>query len=358
MGPRMPGSPRNALTRQGECSVSAREVMPAFGARTFRIVGIVAVITLAASVVAVILALVATSTPEFYSRYHLLNRRYVNLEASAHEGIGCRSCHETQPVANGLALIADYYSSFFNAGDTPTFFQFAPPSREACLKCHVNDWSADAKRIERIPHPAHTRVASETRNCVDCHKWTAHLETYIEEHKEMPFSGICVAYGCHVGTKATEECFSCHHVLHEANEQWRTEHPRVIKTAGQNVCMERCHTIQQCQQCHTTGERPVFDGLPIEVGMKAIEKLHVRDDWTERYHGAEALKGRDRCLLCHRSEGECAECHRERPAFHGPTVSWIGRHKKYSGALDDPRCLECHEQQWCDECHAQFKEME
>lgn len=338
--------------------MSARQTMPAFGTRTFRIIGIVAVITLAAIVMAVILALVATSTPEFYSRYHLLNRRYVNLEASAHEGIGCRSCHETQPVANGLALIADYYSSFFNTGDTPTFFKFAPPRREACLACHENDWSVDAKRIERIPHPAHVRVASETRNCVDCHKWTAHLETYLEEHKEMPFSGVCVAYGCHVGTKATDECFNCHHILHESGEQWRTEHPKVVKVTGQNPCLESCHKVAQCQLCHTTGKRPEFSGPPIEIGMKAIEKLHVTPEWTARYHGEEALKDKSRCLRCHRSQGECDECHRQRPEFHGATATWIGRHVKYAKSLDDPRCLTCHEKQWCEDCHQQFKEME
>ena len=76
------------------------------------------------------------------------------------------------------------------------------------------------------------------------------------------------------------------------------------------------------------------------------------------YHGAEALKGRDRCLLCHQSEGECDECHLERPEFHGPTATWIGRHSKSTDDLDDPACLECHERAWCDDCHRQFEEME
>ncbi|MDZ4167772.1 MAG: NapC/NirT family cytochrome c [Coriobacteriia bacterium] len=324
----------------------------------YRFVGVAVAVVIAAAIVGVAVPLVATSTPEFFSRYHLLERRYVNLEDSAHEGIGCRTCHETQALVNGLELVADFYTGLIETTATPQYFTFDAPTNDACLSCHVNDWSIDASRNARIPHPAHTRVASETRPCTGCHKWTAHFETYLDKHKEMPFSGVCVAYGCHVGTKAAEQCYDCHHVLHESNEQWRTEHPAVIRATGQNACLEGCHTVAECQQCHTTGERPVFDGLPIEVSMKSIEVLHVRDDWTEDFHGTEALRGRDRCLLCHQDEGECGECHRERPAFHGPVTAWIGRHKNHTSELDDPRCTECHEQAYCDDCHRQFKEME
>jgi hypothetical protein len=337
--------------------VSAREAGPDTKAHRRLIIGAITVAVLIVIAVAVMVPLVATSSPKFFSRYHLLQRRYVNLEHSAHEGIGCRQCHETQPIANGGALIADYYMSFFRRDKVPEFFKFAPPTREACLKCHEDDWSDEVTRTAQIPHPAHTRVASETRNCVDCHKWTAHLETYIDKHKKMPFSGVCVAYGCHVGTKKTEQCFDCHHVLHESADQWKTEHPAVAAATGESACLEQCHKVEQCQLCHTTGVTPKFSGLPIEVGMKAIEQLHVKPEWTSRYHGAEAIKDKKKCLLCHQASGECDECHLQRPAFHGSTDTWIGRHSKQAKTVDDPRCLECHKKPWCVECHNQFKEM-
>jgi hypothetical protein len=308
--------------------------------------------------IAVIVPLVATATPEFFSRYHLLERRYVNLGSSAHEGIGCRACHETDALENGLALFGDFYVSMVTTDETPRYFEFGPPSNDACLACHEQDWSTEIGRTDKIPHPAHRRVSEETRVCVDCHKWTAHLETYLEKHQQMPFSGVCVAYGCHVGTKTSDECFDCHHVLHQASEEWRTEHPATVAKAGESICLEACHSVQQCQMCHTTGERPEFDGLPIEVSMKAIEELHVLPEWTAEYHGDQAIENRDNCLLCHQTTGECDECHRERPAFHGSTETWIGRHSDQTADLEDPRCIECHEQTWCEECHDQFKEME
>jgi len=307
--------------------------------------------------VAVAVPLVATSTPQFFSRYHLLERRYVNLEESAHEGIGCRSCHQTAAIRNGLSLIGDFYVSLVRTDKTPEFFTFQPPRREACLSCHEGDWVSDSEQLARIPHPAHQSVAAETRECVECHKWTAHLESYMAEHEQMPFSGICVAYGCHVGTKQSDECFDCHHVLRQSGEEWTTEHPKVVQVVGDNGCLEQCHEVSQCQQCHTTGERPDFSNLSFEEGVKAIEELHVKPEWVTTYHGAEALKDKSQCLRCHQSEGECDECHLQRPAFHGSTDTWIGRHSKQTDSIDDPRCLTCHEKPWCEDCHEQFKEM-
>jgi len=334
-----------------------RDRLPLKGPRARRTLVLAAAVLVVATTIAVAAPLVATSSPDFFARYHLLERRYVNLVDSAHEGISCRTCHETNAVRNGLQLISDYYVSFVRRDAVPEYFTFQPPTREACLSCHKGDWSMRAERTGTIPHPAHLRVAEETRECVSCHKWTAHFETYMEKHKTMPFSGVCVAYGCHVGTKTVEQCFDCHHVLHAEADQWRTRHPQVARATGQAACLEACHDIGQCQMCHTTGEVPEFDGLPIEVSMKSIEQLHVKPEWTERYHGVEALKARDNCLLCHQSEGECGECHRERPASHGSTTTWIGRHKNHTDRNDDPRCIECHQRTWCEDCHAQFKEM-
>ena len=338
--------------------MSAREAGQRSGRRWALIAALVVIGAVVLIAAAVIVPLVVTSSPDFFERYHLLERRYVNLEESAHEGIGCRECHETQPLQNGMALIGDFYRSYVTTNTVPDYFQFGPPRNDKCLACHEDDWASDAERLERIPHPAHLRVATETRECVGCHKWTAHFETYMTKHKEMPFSGVCVSYGCHVGTKTSDQCYDCHHVLHESGEQWQTAHPGIVAKTGENACIEGCHDTNQCQTCHTTGERPKFDGLPIEISMKSIEELHVKDEWTAEYHGAEALKGQDRCLKCHQTEGECDECHLQRPAFHGSTATWIGRHSKQTEDVKDPRCIACHDVKWCEECHDQFKEME
>jgi hypothetical protein len=310
--------------------------------------------------VLVLLALPAfgASSPAFFSRYHLLTRSYDNLEASAHQGIACSTCH-TDPrgqVVYGLAVAVDFYTSLVSDKKEPAFVSFDKPGRDACLQCHADGWSMHLERTSTIPHPAHLRISDETRECVDCHKWTAHEEAYIEKHKKMPFSGVCVAYGCHVGTKTADECFSCHHVLSDDGPNWKTEHPKFVQKNGVNACLETCHEPAQCQQCHTTGVRPKFTGLAIETSMKAIEDLHTLPTWMER-HGAEAVKDQAKCMKCHVSDGECRSCHANRPESHGSGDTWIGSHSKKADGEDDRACLTCHEKPWCEECHTMFKEM-
>ena len=307
--------------------------------------------------VAVLLPIALTAaSPTFFNRYHELSLNSDNLENSRHKGLACSRCHidERGPVVHSLAVVGDFYAGLLTDQKTPRFVRFDSPPREACLSCHETAWSHDPKRTSRVPHRAHMRVSTEERECVTCHKWTAHDETYMVKHKDMPFSGVCVAYGCHVGTKQPEDCDSCHHALRE-DVDWRLEHSKVVAVAGANGCLETCHDAEQCRQCHTTGVRPTFDGLATETGLREIERLHVREDWPTT-HGAEALKDQGACMQCHITDGECRSCHQHRPESHGSEKTWIGQHSKVS-EVDDPRCLTCHKKEWCDECHEQFKEM-
>ncbi len=314
------------------------------------------------TMIAVVLAtppVVTTVAPGYFARYHDLEVNYDALQTSLHAGIECRACHSDSrgPVFAGLALVGDFYVGLVRPAGAPAFITFERPTRDACLACHDTQWSHEAERIALIPHPAHARAVAETRECVECHKWTAHDEPSAEVHKKMPFSGLCVAYGCHVGTKTAEECVDCHHALRDEGQEWSAIHHTVVGQRGANGCLQTCHDAGQCRQCHTTGERPVFDGLQTETGLGAIERLHIAADWTAT-HGPVALDDQSACTTCHVSDAECRSCHLHRPASHDPVETWIAKHKDLlEDETDDRRCLTCHEQSWCDECHELFKEM-
>jgi hypothetical protein len=301
-------------------------------------------------------ALYLTSKPAFFARYRALTRRYDTLQTSVHRGLACNECHTDSkgPVVYELGLVGDFYTSLFSKPAEPAFTKMAKPPREACLECHRGAWSFDATRTAKVPHPAHLRVSTEKRDCVTCHKWTAHEEAYMEKHKSMPFSGVCATYGCHAGWKKTDECSTCHHTLRADPAEWKKIHPKAVQTIGPNACLETCHDAGQCRLCHTTGKMPVFTGLTAQTGLKAIEALHTKSDWMEQ-HGTQALVDKTKCLVCHVSEGECQDCHALRPAFHGSTTTWIGAHKEPGKKKE--RCLACHKEQWCKDCHDQFKEM-
>lgn len=308
---------------------------------------------------AVVLALATgftlSSRPSFLGGYSGLTERYVALEESAHKGLECAACHATSPGGYRAALLGDFYGALAGKKSRPAFVEFKKPSREACLACHEHDWSMDASRTQKIPHPAHLRVADEKRECVGCHKWTAHQEEYMENHKTMPYSAVCAAYGCHVGAKQEKECVNCHHGLRDSLKEWKAVHPETVRSNGPGGCLEACHKAGQCRQCHTTGTRPDFQKTVASRDVKSMERAHVKDDWLDK-HGDLALRDEGKCLECHVSVSECESCHSNRPAFHGLKSTWLGRHKDLS--KDPRRCTVCHEDQsWCGDCHRQFKEM-
>lgn len=310
---------------------------------------------IAVAVALAAIPLTVTSGASFFSRYPDLARSYKTLQDSKHRGLACGECHIGTGSKTGfrLASAADFYRGLVGRADEPSYVKMATPTRKACIKCHENDWSDEASRTMQVPHPAHLRVATEKRDCVGCHKWTAHEEAYMERHKTMPFSGVCISFGCHVGTKTADECRFCHHAVEADQAEWRTSHPKVVHERGANTCLEVCHDSEQCRLCHTQGKRPNVKGPQIEAGFRALQTAHAKGDWLEK-HGTEALASESKCLYCHVSTAECESCHSERPAFHGSKDTWLASHKKV--AKDERRCLACHKKKWCEDCHVQFKE--
>jgi hypothetical protein len=317
---------------------------------------VAAIVVVAAGLLAVGIAAGASATPAFFDRYGTTGREYKTLQESVHRGIACDKCHvpDRGQLVYRAGLVGEFYRTALRDAKSPRFVGMSRPTREACLSCHRYDWSDDAKRTSKIPHPAHLRVATEKRDCVTCHKWTGHVETYMQKHKAMPFSTVCASFGCHVGYQPGSACQNCHHVLQEGKGEWRKIHQITVRANGPNACLESCHDAGQCRLCHTTGKRPEFNSVTASASVRAIERQHVRKDWLAR-HGALALADQSKCFKCHVSVGECQDCHSRRPAFHGSQSTWIGRHKAF--AKNKQRCLTCHQEKWCDACHKQFKEM-
>jgi hypothetical protein len=308
--------------------------------------------------IALVTALVVTSAPAFLGGFHSLSQSYDTLQSSAHKNIPCDKCH-ADPRGDFVyraLLVVDLYRGLFSKPKQP-LVTVAKPTREACLSCHRDDWSMEATRTTKVPHPAHLRVITETRDCVQCHRWVAHEETYEQKHTAMPFSSVCASFGCHVGWKQSTDCATCHHSLQGTSAEWRKAHPQTVKTSGANSCLETCHTADQCRECHTTGKTPTFSAGGVQTAVSTLEKEHVKSDWLSK-HGTFALADQSKCLVCHVSEAECQDCHSRRPAFHGPQSTWLVRHKDFAKPASNPqRCLTCHQQSWCDACHKQFKEM-
>jgi hypothetical protein len=316
-------------------------------------VGVAAVVL----VIALGVGLYVTWQPSFLSGYQVYQRNVSTMQTSGHKELTCDQCHvdSSSQVSYRAGLVGDFYVRVFRRSEAPVFTKLGKPTNAACLKCHAYDWSVESSMTADVPHPAHLRVIDEKRDCVLCHRWTAHEEDYMQQHKKMPFSTVCASFPCHVGYKPASDCKNCHHQLQQSLGVWKQEHPKVVAEAGTNGCIEKCHDAEQCRTCHTTGKAPAFSKTINASTVTAIESAHVKKDWLTQ-HGTFALQDESKCMTCHLTLGECEDCHSKRPAFHGTdTTAWIGTHKDV--AKDRRRCLACHENAWCEECHKQFKEM-
>jgi len=305
---------------------------------------------------AVAVPLYATSDPTFYGRYQRYADRYKAWKTSSHKDVACMQCHvgSDNAVVRNAGLVGEYYRSKPNAL-RPAIATLPPASSAGCRKCHKNERAFNVKRLMQVPHPAHPDLAKETRDCISCHKWVAHSEKYQKRHTTMPFTGICISFGCHAGTKKKDECKLCHHTQSFKPADWRKQHPSVVDRRGENNCMDYCHKPAQCRTCHETGKNPFEEKGTAPKRLTGLIAKHSASNW-DAVHGQEAQADEERCFYCHGSAEACKDCHSRRPAFHGPKSTWLGRHQKLGKGKKEARCLACHVKKDCNDCHRVFKE--
>ncbi len=147
-------------------------------------------------------------------------------------------------------------------------------------------------------------------------------------------------------------------------------------SAGDNLlpveatCAE-CHKKEvedpaQCEKCHTDPKHPagftnperVID-FPHQFHLKNVglvcQDCH-RDMQKTDYASRKNWPAMPECLTCHQdaaAPADCETCHPKveviRPQNH--RADWIHEHKEHSRATDMP-CSQCHQDTWCEDCHA------
>ena len=138
----------------------------------------------------------------------------------------------------------------------------------------------------------------------------------------------------------------------------------------EKVC-ETCHAEEvpdpdQCEKCHKSDVEKVSFESPerlidfhhqyhVDVLKLECESCHTGMDRTD-YASRVNWPVMDDCLTCHQDRDapfDCATCHPRveviRPQTH--QQDWIHEHKQHVRAVDMP-CSKCHEDTWCEDCHA------
>lgn len=148
-------------------------------------------------------------------------------------------------------------------------------------------------------------------------------------------------------------------------------HPAATSAAGTDnllpameTCAE-CHDVADetnCRQCHANPQAPAAAARVTTLAQKFSHTRHLGPSTDcSVCHGSTAkhepaLPEKSVCRRCHETApglADCGVCHAadeaRRPATH--TTQWLSLHAT-EARVDEARCLVCHTQTDCQECHA------
>jgi hypothetical protein len=162
------------------------------------------------------------------------------------------------------------------------------------------------------------------------------------------------------------------HAVHAENDVACEKcHPAATSTAGTDnllppmeTCAE-CHDVTDettCGQCHANPQAPAAAPRVTTLAQKFSHAKHLgpsADCGVCHGPGGKyepALPEKSICRRCHETApglADCGVCHAtdetRRPATH--TMQWLSLHAS-EARVDEGRCMVCHTQTDCQECHA------
>jgi len=147
-----------------------------------------------------------TSRPSYFGSYRGVRSFHDSWKSSTHAEVDCVECH-VKPAARHVVLlrlemIGEFYAKPILQSSWP--FSWRKPPNEACLVCHSSSRRTSPSGDLLIPHKAHVEVLK--MECIDCHEYLVHKRNL--EGKHTPPMARCLK--CHDGTRALNECKSCH----------------------------------------------------------------------------------------------------------------------------------------------------
>lgn len=254
-----------------------------------------------------------------------------SLAASPHRNVGCYGCHLASGGWSVLEAKSEELFTMYPAylGGRRSVSAGVRISRAACTACH--EWTPETASAGGV-RIVHAKCAAAPAKCDSCHSDVAHPGAV--RWARTTDMGACI--GCHAATDARVGCSACHvgeapksrpatgtlGVVH--GRRWEKTHGM----ADLRTC-SACHQPSKCASCHETT-------LPHPVGFAAS-------------HGGQARAAGAKCSMCHQDSAMCDACH-GLPMPHPADIR--PKHGTLATSLDDPRCLKCHREFDCRNCHA------
>jgi hypothetical protein len=169
-------------------------------------------------------------------------------------------------------------------------------------------------------------------DCKNCHRKLDEIAPGIDEpvvHLGPDVESRRTCEKCH---EVETWCEQCHGVVMPHPENWQATH---TQAAGENA--------QTCEKCHQSRDKTFC------IRCHGVEMPHPAYWYSG--HGDVARDNSESCQQCHpESPGFCNQCHHA--GYQGLEVWETSGH----GAAVEERglnnCFVCHEQSFCEDCHA------
>jgi len=271
---------------------------------------------------------------DFCMSCHLMQQPYELFAESAHQGLGCKACHQPTFLARSQMALTQILE---NPEELSVHAEV--PNRR-CTECHVDGepekWRLIANTAGHRAHFESDDPALSGLQCVECHSTSV--------HEFAPIDRTCAQSGCHEDkqiqlgdmSQLTIHCAACHTFVAPVDAPGH-EAPAQEGPAGERRAVDRAILPDQeeCLSCHQMRllvELP--DPDPHGGVCSSCHNPHVQ---TEPSQAVESCANAG----CHEDLGSITPFHRGMQP--GVLENCLNCHRAHTFEVVGTRCLDCHQ---------------
>ena len=266
---------------------------------------------------------------DFCMSCHLMQEPFELFAKSAHQGLGCKACHQPTLIARSEMALTQIVE---NPGEINAH---AEVPNERCAHCHIDGdpekWRLVANSAGHKVHLESDDPALQGLQCVECHSTSV--------HEFAPIDRTCAQSGCHEDKKIllagmsdlTIHCAACHNFLapvRAAQQDSSVLSDNVDRAIlpDQEECFS-CHAMRAlvnmpnpdphggvCAACHN----PHVQKSPAEVVQSCTNAgCHTQAADLSPMHKGMQPGVLENCTFCHKAHDfkveatRCVDCHQD-----------------------------------------------
>jgi len=262
---------------------------------------------------------------DFCLSCHLMEEPFEAFAQSAHRGLGCKACHQPNPVERAKMGLTQIVNSPAEIG------VHAEVPNDRCVECHVEgdpeEWIViSASRGHKL-HLESADGALRDIECVTCHSESV--------HDFGATNASCGLAGCHDHVEVALggmselglQCVACHGFV-----------APVAPAAAEAHDADSLHmvpTTEDCFACHAMRERVVVDTASEPHGALCGTCHNAHDQRRAADAEASCSEG-----LCHGRPTDVEDPHHQ--WSNVDLLACLKCHRAHDFAVQGEQCVDCH----------------